>query len=396
MTGGDTAAPSGPPDAELLEWRREFPILEHTTYLISNSLGAMPRGVRAELDRFADAWDRRGVRAWGEGWWEMAVETGDLLAPILGVAAGEISMHQNVTLAAAGFLSALDYPPQRTRIVTTDLHFPSLLYLLEGERHRGAEVVRVPSADGMTIDGERLLAAIDERTRLVSISHVLFKSAWAQDAAAVAARCRDVGALLLLDTYQSAGTVPLALTQWGVDAATGGSVKWLCGGPGAAYLWVRPELAARLEPRLVGWQADREPFAFRAGAVDRAEGPWRFLTGTPAVPSLHSCRTGYRIVAEIGVEAIRRRSLALTDRMIDAAEAAGLEVRTPRDHRRRGGTVTVWHPRADAICPLLIEREILCDFRPGAGIRLAPHFYSTEEECDRAIRVFAELASGIA
>ena len=394
LSGNGGEAPSGvvAPHAELLQWRREFPILEQTTYLINNSLGAMPRGVRAELERFADAWDRRGVRAWGEGWWEAAVETGDLLAPILGVSPGQVSMHQNVTLAAAGFLSALDYPSPRRRIVTTELNFPSLLYLLEGERDRGAQIVRVPSSDGLTVDGERLLAAIDERTRLVSISHVLFKSGFVQDAAAVARRCREVGALLLLDTYQSTGSVPLSLTDWGVDAATGGSVKWLCGGPGAAYLWVRPELAARLEPRLTGWQADREPFAFHAGPIRHADGAWRFLTGTPNVPALHSCRPGYRIVGAIGVEAIRRRSLALTDRLIAAAETAGFEVRTPRPHPRRGGTVTVWHRRAETLCPLLLERQILCDYRPGAGIRLAPHFYNTEEECDHAVAVLAALA----
>ncbi len=385
--------PGPAPHAELLDWRREFPILEHTTYLINNSLGAMPRGVRAELDRFADAWDHRGVRAWAEGWWETAVETGDLLAPILGVSGGEVSMHQNVTLAAAGFLSALDYPTGRRRIVTTELNFPSLLYLLEGERDRGASIALVPSADGLTIDGERLLAAIDERTRLVSISHVLFKSGFVQDAAAVARRCREVGALLLLDTYQSAGVLPVALADWGVDAAIGGSVKWLCGGPGAAYLWVRPELSERLTPRLTGWQADREPFAFRAGPIRHAAGAWRFLTGTPNVAALHSCRPGYRIVAAVGVPAIRRRSLALTDRLIAGAEAAGFEVRTPRAHARRGGTVAVWHPLAEALCPMLLERQILCDYRPDAGIRLAPHFYTSEEECDRAIQVLAELAA---
>ena len=391
-SGSEATAATRAPHAELLEWRREFPILERTTYLISNSLGAMPRGVRAELDRFADAWDQRGVRAWAEGWWETAAETGDLLAPILGVSSGEVSMHQNVTLASAGFLSALDYPPERNRIVTTELNFPSLLYLLEGERDRGASIVRVPSADRLTIDGERLLATIDGRTRLVSISHVLFRSGFVQDAAAVARRCREVGALLLLDAYQSAGTVPLQLADWGVDAATGGSVKWLCGGPGAAFLWVRPELASRLQPRLTGWQADREPFTFHPGPIRRADGAWRFLTGTPNVPALHSCRPGYRIVAAIGVEAIRRRSLALTDRLIAAAEEAGFAVRTPRRHERRGGTVTVWHPRAETLCPMLLERQILCDFRPGAGIRLAPHFYNSEQECDRAIGVLAELA----
>ena len=298
MTGGGPAVPGDAPGAELLEWRREFPILEHTTYLISNSLGAMPRGVRAELNRFADAWDARGVRAWAEGWWEMAVGTGDLLSPILGVAAGEVSMHQNVTLAAAGFLSALDYPSHRPRIVTTDLHFPSLLYLLEGERDRGAEIVRVPSPDGMTVDGDRLLAAIDERTRLVSISHVLFKSAFVQDAAAVAARCREVGALLLLDTYQSAGTVPLALADWGVDAATGGSVKWLCGGPGAAYLWVRPDLAERPT-------ASRSPFAPAPSTAPPAPGG-----SSPAPRRCRPCTPAGRATGSSPRSASRRSAVA--------------------------------------------------------------------------------------
>jgi kynureninase len=390
---GTVGEATGAQHAALHGWRREFPILEHTTYLISNSLGAMPRQVRAELDRFANAWDARGVRAWGEGWWEAAVETGDLLAPILGVSTGEVSMHQNVTLAAAGFLSAIDYPVERPRIVTTELDFPSLLYLLEGERDRGATIARVSSADGRSIDGERLLAAIDERTRLVSISHALFKSGFIQDAAAIARRCREVGALLLLDIYQSTGSVPLALADWGVDAAAGGSVKWLCGGPGAAFLWVRPELARRLTPRLTGWQADREPFAFRPGPIRHADGAWRFLTGTPNVPALHSCRPGFRIIAEVGVEAIRRRSLALTDHLMASAEEAGFEVRTPRRHEQRGGTVTIWHPGAEKLCRMLLERQILCDFRPHAGIRLAPHFYNTAAECDRAVSALAELTA---
>jgi kynureninase len=300
-------------------------------------------------------------------------------------------MHQNVTVAAAVFLSCLDYPAERNRVVTTALDFPSLLYVVEGERRKGAEIVAVPSDDGVGVPLERLLAAIDERTRLVPISHVLFRSSWVQDAAAIAKRCREVGALLLLDVYQGAGTVPLELAAWGVDAAVGGSVKWLCGGPGAGFLWVRPDLAARLAPALTGWQADEEPFAFRAGPIRPARGAWRFLTGTPNVPALYSCRPGYRIVAEVGVPRIRERSLELTGRLIDRAEAAGFEVRTPRDPAHRGGTVSVWHPEAERLCQELLAREILCDHRPGAGIRLAPHFYSTEEECDRAIDALAGL-----
>jgi len=292
---------------ELLAWREEFPILAETTYLINNSLGAMPRAVRGDLAAYADAWEQRGVRAWHEGWWESAVEVGDLLAPLLGVAPGNVSMHQNASVAAGLFFSCFDYPAERNRIVYTELNFPSIMYLAENERRRGAEVVVVPSDDGIGVPVERLLAAIDERTRLVPISHTYFKSAYVQDAAAVARRCREVGAILLLDVYQSTGAVPLALEQWGVDAAVGGSVKWLCGGPGAGYLWVDPKLAATLRPALTGWQADEEPFSFRPGPIHYAEGAWRFLTGTPNVPALHACAAGYRIVAGIG-PAICQRS----------------------------------------------------------------------------------------
>jgi kynureninase len=383
------AAVSG---ADLLALREEFPILARTTYLISNSLGAMPRGVHAELAAYARAWEERGVRAWHEGWWEMSVTTGDLLASLLGVGPGEVSMHQNVTVAAGVFLSCLDYPPARNRVVTTDLDFPTLLYLVDGEGRKGAEIVTVPAdGDGLGVETDRLLATIDERTRLVAVSHVLFKSAWVQDAAAIARRCRETGALLLLDVYQSAGSLPLELAAWGVDAAVGGSVKWLCGGPGAGYLWVRPDLAGLLAPALTGWQADEDPFAFRPGPIRPAAGAWRFLTGTPNVPALYACRPGYRIVAAVGARRIRERSLALTGRLIDAALAAGFEVRSPRDPERRGGTVTVWHPDGERLCRELLAREVVCDFRPGAGIRLAPHFYTTEEECDRAIALLAAL-----
>jgi kynureninase len=389
VADGEAAAAD---ERELLAWRDEFPILDRTTYLINNSLGAMPRGARAELQRYADAWEERGVRAWGEGWWEMAVEVGDLLAPLLGVAPGYVSMHQNVAVAAGLFLSCFDYPPQRNRIVYTGLNFPSLMYLAQGERRRGAEVVVVPSDDGIGVPLERLLEAIDERTRVVPVSHTYFKSAYVQDAEALARRCREVGAVLLLDVYQSTGAVPLRLEEWGVDAAVGGSVKWLCGGPGAGYLWVNPDLAPSLEPRWTGWQADAEPFAFRPGPIHRADGAWRFLTGTPNVPALHACSAGYRIVAEVGAERIRRRSLHLTDRLMAAARDAGFEVRTPDDPARRGGTVSVWHPDAERLAAGLLADDVLCDYRPGAGVRLSPHFYNTEAECDHAVRKLAELA----
>ncbi|HYN19876.1 MAG TPA: aminotransferase class V-fold PLP-dependent enzyme [Thermoanaerobaculia bacterium] len=388
-----SAAVMASPHEDLLELRSEFPILERTTYLINNSLGAMPRGVNEELATFSREWGERGVRAWHEGWWEMSAETGDLLAPLLGVRPGAVSMHQNVSVAAALFISSLDYPAERNRIVYTELNFPNVMYLMEGERRKGAEIVMVPSDDGIGVPTERLLEAIDERTRLVPISHTLFRSAFVQDAQAIAKRCREVGAILLLDVYQSTGVVPLELAAWGVHAAMGGSVKWLCGGPGAGYLWVSPEIAETLRPTFTGWQADDDPFAFRPGPIHyRKEPNWRFLTGTPNIPALYSCRPGYRIVAGVGAKRIRERSLALTQHLIDAAEEAGFEVRTPRDPRQRGGTVSVWHEDAERLSQELIAREIICDYRPGAGIRLSPHFYNTEAELDHAIATLKGLA----
>jgi kynureninase len=297
-----------------------------------------------------------------------------------------------VVVAAGIFLSCIDYPAERNRIVYTELNFPNVMYLLEGERKKGAEIVVVPSDDGIGVPTERLLAAIDERTRLVPISHTLFRSAFVQDAEAIARRCREVGATLLLDVYQSTGVMPLHLEKWGVHAAVGGSVKWLCGGPGAGYLWVNPEIADTLEPTLTGWQADEEPFAFRPGAIRYAKGAWRFLTGTPNIPAMFSCRAGYQIVAGVGAERIRERSLHLTSYLLDLAEEAGFEVNTPRDPKHRGGTVSIWHEDAERLCKELIHREIVCDFRPRAGIRLSPHFYNTEAELEHAIKTLKELA----
>jgi len=377
------------PHADLLAWRDELPILGSTTYLINNSLGAMPRRVAEEVARYADAWAARGVRAWEDGWWELPVEVGDLLAPSLGVGAGEVAMQPNVAIALAIFLSALDYPADRARIVTSELEFPNVRYVLEGERRKGAELVVVPG-DGFELPAERLIEAIDERTRLVVSSHVLYASSYRIDAAAVARRCREVGALFLIDVYQSVGAMPLDLDAWGVDAAVGGSVKFLCGGPGAGFLWVRPELARTLEPAVTGWQADAEPFSFHPGAIRYAEGAWRFLTGTPGVPALHACRPGYEMVREVGVERIRERSLFLTQTLIDAADRHGLEVRTPRDPERRGGAVTIHHPDGARLQKALEAEGVLCDHRPGAGLRFGPHFYNSVEECERAV---ARLAS---
>jgi kynureninase len=382
-----------PTDFSVASWRREFPILDTCTYLVSHSLGAMPRRAAAYLQDFADAWSSRGVRAWHEGWWELGRNTGNLLAPVLGVPPDSISMHQNVTVAQGIVASCFAYDGPRRRIVMSELEFPSNHYLFEGFRRYGAEIVYVPAPDPIRLDLQRFLDAIDERTALVPLSLVLFKSAAITDAKAVIDKAHRVGAHVILDVYQAAGTVPLTLAEWDADFAVGGSVKWLCGGPGAGYLYVRPDLAPRLEPSFAGWAAHETPFAFAPGAIRYASNPERFQSGTPNVPSLYSARAGYEIVAAIGVPAIRERSLALTRRIIDRASAAGYRLNTPLDDRERGGSVILDVPGASSVADALIRRGVIVDYRPGAGIRMAPHFYNTEAEIDHAMAVLGELAT---
>ena len=378
----------------LSSWRAEFPILETCTYLVSHSLGAMPRRAATYLQQFATEWSTRGVRAWHEGWWEIGRTTGDLLAPILGAGRGTISMHQNVTVAQAIIASCHRYDGPRRRIVMTDLEFPSNMYLFEGFRRYGAEIVYVESDDTIRTNLERLLDAIDERTVLVPVSLVLFKSAYIENAAAIVEKAHRVGARVVLDVYQAAGTIPIDLEALGVDFAVGGSVKWLCGGPGAGYLYVRPDLARELEPGIVGWAAHAQPFEFATGAICYAGAPERFQTGTPNVPALYSCRAGYEIVREIGVEAIRAKSLMLTRRLIDLARARDYRINTPDADTERGGSVIIDVPNGAAVADALIRREIIVDYRPGAGIRMAPHFYNTLGEIDHAMRALDDIVCG--
>jgi kynureninase len=232
---------------ELLKWRREFPILEKTVYLISHSLGAMPKRTYDRMHDYAEAWATRGVRAWAEGWWDMPVTVGDEIGKIIGAPPGSVVMHQNVSVCQSLILSCFEPTPQRNKIVYSELNFPSVMYVYEAHARQGKlRIETVKSDDGMTIPLQRMLDAIDEHTLLVPFSHVLFKSAFLQDAKAITERAHQVGAKVVLDVYQSAGTVPFNVQELNVDFATGGSVKWLCGGPGAGYLYVRPDLQLQL------------------------------------------------------------------------------------------------------------------------------------------------------
>src|SRR4029077_12674555 len=217
---------------ELLKWRDEFPILGRTTYMISNSLGAMPRGVYDSLRAYADSWAERGVRAWEEGWWEMAVGVGDKIAPLIGAGPGEISLHQNVTITQAVISSCFDFRGPRNKIVMVDLEFPSVQYFYNEQRRHGAQVETVANTDTIRIDLDKLLAAIDETTLLVPISQVLFRSSYIVNARAIIERAHQVGAYVILDVFQATGAIPVDVRGLGVDFAVGGVLKWLCGGPG--------------------------------------------------------------------------------------------------------------------------------------------------------------------
>jgi kynureninase len=369
----------------LLAWRSEFPILESTTYLVSHSLGAMPRGAEKRLKAYTDTWSSRGVRAWAEGWWRMPLTVGDEVGRIIGAPPGSVVMHQNVSVCQALILSCFDFSGRRNRIVYEALNFPSVMYVYEAHRALGAEVVTVPSDDGISVGLERFLATIDERTLLVPLSHVIFKSAFIQDVSAIVRRAHDVGALVVADLYQSAGTVPVDVAAWDVDFATGGSVKWLCGGPGAGYLYVAPRLRSQLSPRLTGWMAHRAPFAFEAGAIEYADDATRFLHGTPAVPALYAAQAGYEIVTAAGIEAIRAKSVRQVQSLIDLAREHGFRPHAPERPEQRGGMVILDVPHGQAVTRELLRREVIVDFRPGAGIRFSPHFYTTDEEIRRAL-----------
>ena len=384
------AWPEGPPSDPLLAFRERFPILAHTNYLISNSLGAVPMAVSSRLQSYYESWASRGVRAWEEAWWSLVADLGDLVAPLIGAREGEVVFQPNVTLAHAIAFSTVDFAPRRCEIVTDAMHFPSILYLIDQQRRNGAKVAVIPSEDGISADTERLIETIDERTALVSISHILFKSAFIQDVAAIADKARRVGALTVVDGYQAVGTIPVDVRRLGIDVYIGGCLKWLCGGPGAAFLWVDPQLRRRLEPRLTGWMAHEQPFAFEPKLV-RREDSWRFLHGTPNISALYASQPGLEIINQIGIAAIRAKSIRQTERLLELAAKGGYRCTTPRDPSRRGGTVAIDVENGYEISRSLKSLDILCDYRPGAGIRLSPHFYTRDEELDDAVAAIGEI-----
>jgi kynureninase len=376
---------------ELARTREDFPILAHTTYMNSNSMGAMPRQAAAALQQYADDWAREGVEVWPH-WFDVLEQTADSAARFLGAPAGQTVLNQNVAYFQAAVASSLDLAGPRNRVVVEALQFPNVLYVWERHRELGAELVLVPSDDGMTVPLERMLAAIDERTAVVPISHGIYVSGALQDVKAITARAHEVGALVMVDVYQTAGVVPIDVHDWDADIVVGGSHKWLCGGPGTAFMWMKPALRDRLRPRLTGWLGHDAPFAFEAPPIRYAEGHRRFLAGTPSMPAYYVARAAYEHLHAVGVPTIRAHNLALSRILIDRALARGLTVHSPLDDDRRTGFVAVDFPGSEAASKQLIAEHHKLDWRPNCGLRLGPHFYNTEDEVHRLMDRVVALA----
>jgi len=380
----------------LLRYRDRFPILQRTKYLVSHSLGAMPESAREALLEYANLWAARGVRAWGDTWWMMSLDVGDIIAPLIGAPRGSVVMLPNVTTAEAVVLSSFEYEPPRNRVVIVEGEFPSVRYIYDRlARRLGAEIVTIPhDASGLGFDLQRLLDAIDDRTQLVPIAQVLFESSFMIDVDAIARRCREVGATLVLDVFQSAGIVPIELKKWNVPIAVGGVLKWLCGGPGGSFLYVDPQLRPKLEPSFTGWMAHANPFGFEPPPMRFRDDALRFALGTPPIPALYAAREGPKVIAEASggdMATIRRKSLQQTQKVIDLADARGFELRTPRPPDRRGGSVSMRIPHGREVSLELNAEDVVCDFRPESGVRFSPHFYTTDEELEVAFEIVDEI-----
>ena len=377
----------------LLEYRKLFPALEECVHLISHSLGCVPAQAKEDLAEYLELWRTKSITAWSD-WLPEVDRAAERIAKIISATPDTVIMQHNVSQVMATVASCFEYTPERNKVVYEALQFPTVSYVWQAEKRRGAACVLVESKDGTTIDTDAMCAAIDEQTLVVPISHVVFSSAYIQDVKKICARAKEVGAHVILDCYQSIGTVPLDVVDLGVSFACGGSVKYLCGGPGAAWLYVRKDLIEKLAPRVTGWFGNEAPFAFTMPEQSYAEGVWRFMGGTPAIAALYQARAGQQIIGDIGVRKIREKSLVMTQACIDWVDELGMKLNTPRPAEIRGGSVVFDFVGAADICRELNRRRFFCDHRPTAGIRIAPHFYTKREEIDLFFGEVKKIRSG--
>jgi len=375
---------------DLERWRDEFPILSQSIYMISNSLGAMPRETARNLAEYAATWATRGVRGWEERWWEMPLEVGNKIARLIGASPGTVSMHENVTTAQMVALSCLRPSATRKRIVCLEMDFPSMIHLYRAQHAAGFELHIVPAEDDLTISTDRVLETIDESTAVVAFSHVLFRTSYIMDAEAIIRRAREVGAATILDTYQSAGIIPVDVAALGADFAVGGCLKWLCGGPGNAFLYTRPDRLKTAKPSFTGWLSHEHPFDFDTGEVPVRGDAMHMMNGTPSIPAYYAALAGLDIITAVGVDRIRAASRAMTARLLALVDENGFTSAASRNPDRLAGTVAVNVPDALLVSRTLKARDVIVDYRPPVGIRISPHFYNTTDEIDR---VMAEMKS---
>ena len=366
--------------------RAEFPILERATYLNSCSLGALSRRSEGYLRDFTERWHELGASAWYAHWLARVEELRGRVSAFLGATPRELALLPSTPTALAAVTESVR-PEGRPRVVSTELDFPTLPYQWAVKPEY--ELVLLPSPDGVRVDPEQFAEVVDERTLFLATSHVYFTTGHEQDLGALAEIARAAGAYSLVDGYQGAGQVELSLPGTGVDFYTTGPLKWLCGGPGLAYLYVRDALVERLEPRLTSWFATERQFDFDPAGFAYRPDARRFELGTPALPTVHTALGGQELVDEIGIEAIAARNAELTGRLVERAEAAGFSLRLP-DPRCRTAIVMVRHDDPAGAVKHLAANGVIVDYRPG-HVRISPHFYNSEEEIDRCVEVLASF-----
>jgi kynureninase len=369
------------------EWRAEFPITERLVYLNNCSLTPLPRSGRERIEQFAREWTELGGRAWYDRWIGEYQALREDIAGVLGATRDEVAIEPNVSAGLVGIASTLDYA-KRPKVVVADLDFPTDGHAFLAVADRGARVEFVRSPDRVRVPLELFERAVDERTSAVCTGQVYFTTGWIQDVRALAEICHRRGALLIVDAYQSIGALPFDVRAAGIDYLVGGTLKWLMGGPGIAFLYARRDVAERARPSAVGWWGVQDPFAFDVEHLAYGSGARRFEYGTPAVAAIYAARAGIALLAEVGVATVRERHMLLSQRLVDGAIAQGWTVRCPRAAAERTAIVTLEHPEPQRVVDALRARGLICDSRPGL-IRLSPHYFNTEQEMDRALELLA-------
>ncbi len=386
-------------DKDIGQIRRIFPILDRCVYLISNSLGAVPAAVQDDLKRFYALWAEEGVTAWQKEWWELPQKVGNEVASLIGAEEDSITMMTNATIGHWIVLSTqFSRSQNRKKIVITDHDFPSIVYCISQIcAFMGWELDVIESEEKAGVSADRIIERIDEQTLFVATSHVYFKSAYVQDISRIAHHARRAGALSLIDGYHAPGTLPVDVQTLGADFYIGGCLKWLCGGPGNAFLYVRPDRQSTLRPRLTGWFAHKNPFSFSTD-MEYTDGSFRFMSGTPPIAALYTARAGLDVIRKIGVDQIRRKSLDQTRLIIEKARQRGFALYTPEEDAARGGAVSLGLPHAYQVKLALNARHVKVDFRKGNEtdadvIRIGPHFYTEDSEIHDLFDAIDEILS---